>query len=88
MRKPLPSEFQSSTEISQRSAVDSNSSPLVIYVAEREHNDMTYSSLLKQLIEKCESEGLSVKAFSEIGTQEYRARCKSNFPKIPESKFF
>ncbi len=72
MRKPLPSEFQSSTEISQRSAVDSNSSPLVIYVAEREHHDMTYSSLLKQLIEKCESEGLSVKAFSEIGTQEYR----------------
>jgi len=72
MRKPLPSEFQSSTEISQRSAVDSNSSPLVIYVAEREHHDMTYSSVLKQLIEKCESEGLSVKAFSEIGTQEYR----------------
>jgi len=72
MRKPLPSEFQSSTKIPQRSDVDSNSSPLVIYVAEREHHNMTYSSLLKQLIEKCESEGLSVKAFSEIGTQEYR----------------
>ena len=52
--------------------------PIVIYIAERgDHADMAYSSLLKQIIEKCEDNGLSVRAFSEIGSQEFRVNAFS-----------
>ena len=46
--------------------------PLVIYIAETDHGDMSYSSLLKQVIEDCSSKGLSTKVFSEFESQAYK----------------
>lgn len=43
--------------------------PLILYIAESDHGNMLYSSGLKQLIEKCENDGLSAKAFSEFQSQ-------------------
>jgi hypothetical protein len=44
-------------------------SPLTMYIAETDHGDMSYSSLLKQVIEDCDSKGLNVKVFSEFGNK-------------------
>lgn len=43
--------------------------PLILYIAESDHGNMLYSSGLKQLIEKCENDGLNAKAFSEFQSQ-------------------
>lgn len=46
--------------------------PLVIYIAENNHSDMSYSSLLKQLIEECDRRHLDVRVFSEFESQTYK----------------
>ena len=46
--------------------------PLVIYIAESNHSDMSYSSLLKQLIEECDLRHLDVRVFSEYESQTYK----------------
>ena len=48
--------------------------PLAIYIAESNHSDMSYSSLLKQLIEECDLRHLDVRVFSEYESQ----TCKVN----------
>jgi hypothetical protein len=45
--------------------------PLAIYIAEN-HSDMSYSSLLKQLIEECDLRHLDVRVFSEFESQTYK----------------
>ena len=47
-------------------------SPLIIYIAEANHSDMSYSSFLRQVIEDCDSKGLSTKVFSEFESQTYK----------------
>lgn len=47
-------------------------SPLVIYIAETDHGDMSYASLSRQVIEDCASKGLSAKVFSEFESQTYK----------------
>ena len=47
-------------------------SPLIIYIAETDHGDLSYSSLLRQVIEDCGSKGLSTKVFSEFESQTYK----------------
>lgn len=46
--------------------------PLVIYIAESDHGDMSYSSLLKHLIEECDLRHLDVRVFSEFESQTYK----------------
>jgi len=43
--------------------------PAIFYIAENDHGDMTYSSLLKQMIEDCDSKDLKIKVFSEFPNQ-------------------
>ena len=43
--------------------------PTIIYIAENDHGDMTYSSLLKKMIEDCDSRDLKIKVFSEFPNQ-------------------
>lgn len=58
------------TEVSRRSVTEANNRPLVIYISESDnHQDMSQSSLARQLIEQCESKGLLVKVFSEFRSQ-------------------
>lgn len=52
--------------------------PLLIYIAETDHGDMSYSSLLKQIIEDCDSKGLSAKVFSEFESQTYKVNGMAN----------
>ena len=53
-------------------------SPLIIYIVETDHGDMSYSSLVRQLIEDCASKGLSTKVFSEFESQTYKVNGMSN----------
>lgn len=46
-----------------------NSKPLVIYIAETNHGDLSYSSLLKQIVESCEEQKLNTQIFSEFPSQ-------------------
>ncbi len=55
--------------------------PLLIYVAENNHGDMSYASLTKQLIEQCDNEALRVKVFSEFESQTLKTTMRlSNVP--------
>lgn len=53
-------------------------SPLIIYIVETDHRDMSYSSFLRQLIEYCDSKGLSTKVFSEFESQTYKVNGMAN----------
>ena len=53
-------------------------SPLIIYIAEAKHSDMSYSSFLRQVIEDCDSKGLSTKVFSEFESQTYKVNGMAN----------
>jgi hypothetical protein len=53
-------------------------SPLIILIVETDHGDMSYSSLLKQVIEDCVSKGLSIKVFSEFESQTYKVNGMAN----------
>ena len=53
-------------------------SPLIIIIAEKDHGDMSYSSLLRQVIEDCGSNGLSTKVFSEFESQTYKVNGMAN----------
>jgi len=46
-----------------------SSKPLVIYIAENDHGDMSYGSLMEQIIKDCHEKGLSTKIFSEFPSQ-------------------
>ncbi len=52
--------------------------PLIIYIAETDHGDMSYSSLLRKVIEDCASKGLSTKVFSEFESQTYKVNGMTN----------
>ena len=52
--------------------------PLIIYIAETDHGDMSYSSLLRQVIEDCASKDLSTKVFSEFESQTYKVNGMAN----------
>ena len=52
--------------------------PLIIYIVETDHRDMSYSSFLRQLIEYCDSKGLSTKVFSEFESQTYKVNGMAN----------
>ena len=43
--------------------------PLVIYIAEDDHGDMSYGSLTEKIIKDCRAKGLSTKTFSEFPSQ-------------------
>ncbi len=43
--------------------------PLVIYIAEDDHGDMSYGSLTEKIIKDCHAKGLSTKTFSEFPSQ-------------------
>ena len=47
---------------------DSNR-PLVIYVSENDHGDMSYGSVMEQIIKDCHAKGLSTQTFSEFPSQ-------------------
>ncbi len=53
--------------------------PLLICIAESNHSDMSYSSLLKQLIEECDRAHLDVRVFSEFGSQTYKVNGMSSY---------
>ena len=52
--------------------------PLIIYIAETDHGDMSYSSLLRKVIEDCDSKGLNTKVFSEFESQTYKVNGMAN----------
>ncbi len=68
--------------------------PLIIYIAETNHGDLSYSSFLKQIIEDCAKKGLKVKVFSEFGNKDLKSQDErfltrpaselSNIPDDPE----
>jgi CubicO group peptidase (beta-lactamase class C family) len=43
--------------------------PLIIYIAEDDHGDMSYGSLTEKIIKDCHAKGLSTKTFSEFPSQ-------------------
>ncbi len=57
--------------------VTNSSKPLVIYVAETDHGDMSYSSLVRKIAEDCEDKGLRVRIFSEFPTQTLKVESQS-----------
>ncbi len=59
-----------------------STSPLIIYVAENDHGDMSYGSLMEQIIKDCQAKGLSVKTFSEFPSQSLKSQRQT--PRIPE----
>jgi len=46
--------------------------PTIIYIAENDHGDLSYSSLMKQLIQECQNKRLDVMAFSEFPSESDR----------------
>lgn len=66
--------------------------PLVIYIAETDHGDMSYSSLLRKVIEDCNSKGLKTKVFSEFGNEQLKSQDEklmtqaSNLSNVPEKE--
>ena len=66
--------------------------PLVIYIAETDHGDMSYSSLLRKVIEDCDSKGLKTKVFSEFGNEQLKSQDEklmtqaSNLSNVPEKE--
>lgn len=44
--------------------------PLVIYIAETDHGDTSYSSVAEKIIRECDSKGLRTSIFSEFGNKE------------------
>ena len=50
----MPTDYPSLT-INMRGSKANN--PLIIIIAEKDHGDMSYSSLLRQVIEDCGSKG-------------------------------
>jgi hypothetical protein len=65
----MPTDYPSLTKNIRGSKANS---PLIIYIAEANHSDMSYSSFLRQVIEDCDSKGLSTKVFSEFESQTYK----------------
>jgi hypothetical protein len=61
-------------------------SPLVIYIAETDHGDMSYASLSRQVIEDCASKGLSAKVFSEFESQTYKVNGMTHASKGDKEK--
>ncbi len=57
--------------------------PLVIYIAENDHGDMSYGSLVEQIIKDCHEKGLSTKTFSEFPSQTAKSqKQKSRTPDL------
>ena len=71
----MPTDYPSLTKNIRGSKAQS---PLIIYIAETDHGDMSYSSLLRQVIEDCGSKGLSTKVFSEFEGQTYKVNGMAN----------
>ena len=71
----MPTDYTSLTKNIRGSKANS---PLIIYIAETDHGDMSYSSLLRQVIEDCGSKGLSIKVFSEYESQTYKVNGMAN----------
>lgn len=44
--------------------------PLVIYIAETDHGDTSYSSVAEKIIKDCDAKGLATSVFSEFGNKE------------------
>lgn len=55
-------------------AKNSLSQPLVIFVGESDHGDMSYGSLVEKILIDAEVKGLSTKVFSEFPTQSNKAQ--------------
>jgi hypothetical protein len=58
-------------------AINPLSRPLVIFVGESDHGDMSYGSLVEKILIDAEVKGLSTKVFSEFPTQSYKAEKQS-----------
>ena len=58
-------------------AINPLSRPLVIFVGESDHGDMSYGSLVEKILIDAEEKGLSTKVFSEFPTQSYKAERQS-----------
>ena len=67
----MPTDYPSLTKNKNIRGSKANS-PLIIYIAEDDHCDMSYSSFLRQVIKDCNSKGLSTKVFSEFESQTYK----------------
>ena len=61
---------------------DTADKPLVIYVAENDHGDMSYGSLIEKIIKDCQEKGLSTKTFSEFSSQ--TAKSQKQIPRTPD----
>ena len=61
--------------------------PTVIFVAEGNHGDMTYSSLVKQIAEQCSSRDLKFLILSEFKDQDEKLATQAqNLSNIPDPK--
>jgi len=56
---------------------DSDKKPLTIYVAETDHSDMSYSSLLQKIAQECDQKGLKSQIFSEFPNQTDKVETQS-----------
>jgi hypothetical protein len=68
-------------------AINPLSRPLVIFVGESDHGDMSYGSLVEKILIDAEEKGLSTKVFSEFPTQSNKAQEQSGIEliNIPEN---
>lgn len=48
--------------------------PLIIYIAETDHGDMSYSYLLRGIIEECDAKKLNLKVLSEFGNKNIKSQ--------------
>lgn len=49
---------------------NANNRPLIIYIAETDHGDTSYSSVVEKIIKECDAKGLRTSVFSEFGHKE------------------
>lgn len=68
-------------------------SPLIIYIAETDHRDTSYSSVTEKIIKDCDAKGLRTSVFSEFGNKEKSLGSEDEkslvgyFPKEQVNKF-
>lgn len=61
--------------------VSRSKKPLVIYISENDHSDMSYGSVTAKIIKDCQNKGLAVQSFSEFESQSQKVGWMKRFLK-------
>jgi len=61
--------------------VSRSKKPLVMYISENDHSDMSYGSITTKIIRDCQEKGLKVQTFSEFEDQSQKVDWMKSFLK-------